>query len=183
MIGNVGIFARNAVAPVYRFIGRHVAQPLHRAITRGKDASPYRNNPYHRFVARRDYFKDVANQADVANGKSHPIRNYVMSNINSIARYKQGNEAVLKAGAYDIQDNLKRQEMQKMGRSFYNTKRAELESQITALEDEITKHGEAENLEEAKNKLNAKKALLNRLDEYIVTLNTTGKITDISGCG
>lgn len=179
MIGNVGIFARNAVAPVYRFIGRHVAQPLHRAITRGKDASPYRNNPYHRFVARRDYFKDVANQADVANGKSHPIRNYVMSNINSITRYKQGNEAVLKAGAYDIQDNLKRQEMQKMGRSFYNTKKIELESQITALEDEITKHGEAENLEEAKNKLNAKKALLTRLDEYIVTLNTTGKITDI----
>lgn len=179
VIGNVGIFARNAVAPIYRFIGRNIAQPLHRAITRGKDASPYRNNPYHRFVARRDYFKDVANQADVANGKSHPIRNYVMSNINSIARYKQGNEAVLKAGAYDIQDNLKRQEMQKMGRSFYNTKRAELESQITALEDEITKHGEAENLEEAKNKLNAKKALLNRLDEYIVTLNTTGKITDI----
>lgn len=179
VLGNAGIFARNAVAPIYRFIGKNIAQPLHRVITRGKDASPYRNNPYHRFVARRDYFNDIANQRDISAGESHPIRNYVMSNINSIARYKQGNEAVLKAGAYDIQDNLKRQEMQKMGRSFYNTKKIELESQITALEDEITKHGEAENLEEAKNKLNAKKALLTRLDEYIVTLNTTGKITDI----
>ena len=69
LVGNAGIFARNAVAPIYRFIGRNVAQPLHRVVTRGKDASPYRNNPYHRFVARRDYFKDISSQNDLANGK------------------------------------------------------------------------------------------------------------------
>ena len=179
VIGNAGIFARNAVAPIYGFIGRNIAQPLHRVIIRGKDASPYRNNPYHRFVARRDYFNDIANQQDISTGERHPIRNYLMSNVQAITKYNQGNEAVLKAGAYDIQDNLKRQEMQRLGRDFYNTKKSELESQITSLETEINNHGDAENLEEAKNKLNAKKALLTRLDEYIVTLNTTGKITDI----
>ena len=52
---------RNIVAPAYRFVGRFVAQPIHRLVTRGKDASPYRNNVYHRMIARREYFQDIAN--------------------------------------------------------------------------------------------------------------------------
>ena len=61
---NVGIFARNLVAPVYRFIGKHVAQPIHRAIYGDKVASPYKNNPFHRMVARMDYFADQARKRD-----------------------------------------------------------------------------------------------------------------------
>lgn len=179
IVGNAGIFARNLVAPVYRFIGKNIAQPLHRVITGGRDASPYRNNPYHRFVARRDYFKDVARQADVANGKNHPIRNYLMSNVNAMVKYRDGNEAVLNAGAYDIQSNLKQQELQKIERDFLNSKKTELESQITFLENEIANHADAQNLVDAKTKLTSKKALLQNIERSIASVNTTGKIIDI----
>lgn len=176
---NANILIKNAAGPAYRFVGRHVAQPLHRAITRGKDASPYRNNPYHRFVARRDYFKDIAKQNDIANGKNHPIRNYITSNANAVLKYKSGNESVLKAGAYDIQDNLKKQETQRMVVDFYNTKKSEIESQITALENEINSHQDAENISEAQTRLNSKRAILSQIEQSIITAHTTGKITDI----
>lgn len=179
IVANAGIFARNLVAPVYRFIGRNVAQPLHRLVTRGKDASPYRNNPYHRFVARRDYFKDIAKQEDEANGKKHPIKNYFMSNINAVAKYKVGNEAVLKAGAYDIQSNLKEQELQRMELDFLNTKKSELEAQITFLENEIANHADAQNISEANQKLNIKRSILQNIEQNIISVNTTGKIIDI----
>lgn len=177
--GNIGIFARNLVAPVYRFIGRNVAQPVHRLITGGKDASPYRNNPYHRFVARRDYFKDTARENDLVNGKNHPLRNYFMSNINAVAKYNEGNEAVLNAGAYDIQKNLTQQEMQRVGFNLLNRNKTELESQITLLENEIANHGDAKNIEEAKNRLTSKKNLLKRIEQSIDSVKTTGKIADI----
>lgn len=179
LLGNAGIFARNLVAPVYRFVGKNVAQPLHRLITRGKDASPYRNNPYHRFVARRDYFKDIATQNDLANGKNHPIRNYFMSNINAVVKYKDGNEAVLNAGAFDIQNNLKEQELQRVELDFLNTKKLELESQITLLENEIANHADAQNLADAQNRLNSKKRLLQNIEQSIISVNTVGKIIDI----
>jgi len=179
LVGNAGIFTRNLLAPVYRFIGRNVAQPIHRLITRGKDASPYRNNPYHRFVARRDYFKDIAKQNDIANGKNHPIRNSLISNLRAMANYKKGNTAVLNAGAYDIQKNLKNQELQNIQIDFLNNKKTELESQITFLENEIANHSNASNLSEVQSKLQAKKALLQRLDRNIVSVSTIGKIVDI----
>lgn len=179
IIGNAGILARNIVAPVYRFAGKYVAQPIHRAITRGNDASPYRNNPYHRFVARRNYFKDVAKQNDMASGKNHPMRNYMMSNVRAITKYKDGNKAVLNAGAYDIQDNLKKQEIQNIGRSFYESKRTELENQIATLENEINNHKDAQNIIDAQKRLQTKKAILKQVEANIITLNTTGKITDI----
>lgn len=179
LVGNAGIFARNLVAPAYRFVGKYVAQPLHRAITRGKDASPYRNNPYHRFVARRDYFKDIARQEDLANGKNHPIRNYFTSNIKAVAQYKEGNEAVLNAGAYDIQNNLKQQEIQRIEREFLNSKKTELEAQITLLENEISNHSDAKNIGAAEAKLNSKRALLQSVEQSLISVNTTGKIIDI----
>lgn len=179
VVGNVGIFARNLVAPVYRFVGRNVAQPLHRLITRGKDASPYRNNPYHRFVARRDYFKNVATQADAAEGRNHPIRNYIMSNVNAVLKYRDGNEAVLNAGAYDIQNNLKQQELQRAQLDFLNQKKSELETQISFLENEIANHADAKNLADAQTKLASKKATLQRIEQGIISVNTTGKIIDI----
>lgn len=178
-VGNVGIFARNLVAPVYRFVGRNVAQPLHRLITRGKDASPYRNNPYHRFVARRDYFKDIATQNDSASGKNHPIRNYFMSNIRAVANYREGNEAVLNAGAFDIQTNLKQQELQRAQLNFLNQKKSELESQISFLENEIANHADAKNITDAQAKLTSKKAILQKIEQGIISVNTTGKIIDI----
>ncbi len=179
VVGNVGIFARNIVAPAYRFVGKYVAQPLHRVITRGKDASPYRNNPYHRFVARRDYFKDVSNENDAATGKRHPIRNYIMSNVNAIAKYKDGNEAVLKAGAFDIQENLKMKETQRLTVDFYNSKKIDLESKIATLEELINNHPDAENIVEAQNDLTRKRAMLSRVNDQLHIASTSGKITDI----
>ena len=122
---NVGIFARNVVAPVYRFGGKFVAQPIHRLVTRGKDASPYRNNFYHRMVARREYFAEQARARDAAetqervqeaieNGQNpddvkpvrHSVRNWVSARWNAIFKSKEGNKAVLNAGEHDIQENI-----------------------------------------------------------------------------
>lgn len=178
-VANAGIFARNIVAPVYRTIGKYVAQPLHRMITGGKDASPYRNNPYHRFVARRDYFKANAAQNDQVIGKNHPIKNYVMSNVNAVLKYKVGNEKVLNAGTYDIQNNLKKKEIQKIGISFYSGKKSELERQILALENSINANGNAKNIDDARNALARKRKVLSDIDKIIVTASTTGKITTI----
>ena len=126
---NVAIFARNVVAPVYRVVGKFIAQPFHRLVTRGKDASPYRNNFYHRMVARREYFAEQARARDaqetqelvqeaIANGERpedvkpvrHTIRNWAAARWNAIFKSKEGNKAVLNAGEHDIQQNIIQQE-------------------------------------------------------------------------
>ena len=104
-VANVGIFTRNIVAPAYRFVGKYVGQPLHKLITRNSDASPYRNNIYHRMVARRDYFEAEARKQDAIETArlramasdpsrvrpvSHPIRNAISSRYKAIVNYKEG---------------------------------------------------------------------------------------------
>ncbi len=179
VVGNVGILAKNIVAPVYRFIGRTVAQPLHRLRTRGRDASPYKNNPYHRFVARRDYFNDVANQNNTRSSVVRSLGTMLMSNVRAIFRYQEGNEAVLKAGSFDIQENLKEQEMQNTMSSFLYTRKAELETQIRNLENAIQSSPYAPNIVEARNRLTEKRNKLADINNRISNLGNEEKITDI----
>lgn len=179
-VGNAAIFARNLVAPIYRLVGRTVAQPLHRLRTRGRDASPYKNNPYHRFVARRDYFNDMAVQQALDQGtKIHPFLNMIMSNIRSITKYQEGNEAVLKAGAYDIQENLKEQETHRVLGEFLTSRKTELEQQITTLEQEIQAHLNATNIQEAQAQLAQKRNLLITVNANLDRLQQREKIRDI----
>ena len=100
---------RNLVSPIYRGIGRYIAQPLHRLIINGKDASPYKNNWYHRMVARREYFGEINSNQN----PGHPIMNAIKSRVEAFTKATQGNEAVLRAGAADIRDNIISQEREK----------------------------------------------------------------------
>lgn len=140
-VGNIGIFARNAVAPVYRVVGRYVAQPIHRLVTRGRDASPYRNNFYHRMVARRDYFEEM-------NNRNHPgenIRNFIRTRVQAITRADEGNEAVLRAGAADIRQNIMNQEYNRALVQNMDARVAAFDAQIQALNDALTQDPSAAN--------------------------------------
>ena len=171
---NVGIFARNVVAPVYRVIGKYVAQPIHRAIMNGRDGSPYRNNFYHRMLARRDYFADQARQEDDAetlrriqeapeeekdNVKrvSHPVKNWFTSRFNAIFKSKEGNEAVLRAGAHDIQTNIIDQAKQQSILTALGKNRDELYGQIYDLEQALAANPNAKNAEQVRAAIEAKK--------------------------
>lgn len=141
VILNAGILARNIVAPVYRVVGRFVAQPIHRLITRGRDATPYRNNIFHRMVARRNYFADKAN----TDNPGHPFRNAIAARFNSVFRAAEGNEAVLRAGAKDIADNIKAQESESAIIRTLDTTIHEFEVQIHDLETALSANPYAAN--------------------------------------
>lgn len=166
-VGNVGIFARNLVSPVYRVVGRYVAQPLHRAITRGRDASPYRNNWYHRMVARRDYFEEHNNNQN----PGHPIRNAIKSRADAIFKSQEGNEAVLRAGAADIRANITNQEREIALIQNLTTRRDEFNAQIEQLEQEILNRPRAVNIVQVRNALQNKIAERDRLNSLIESHN------------
>lgn len=188
---NVGIFARNLVAPVYRFIGKHVAQPIHRAIYGDKIASPYKNNPFHRMVARRDYFADQARKRDEeatdrkmkeaqvgeqVKPVRHPIRNWASSRFNAIFKAREGNEAVLRAGAYDIQENLKAQNMQRLKIEAYKNHIQDLGRQLTELQAQLDANPNVANANLVKQAIEQRKQLMLQEQEEIDRYDKGGKI-------
>ena len=99
-VGNAAKFVRNHVtAPINKFIGSKIVSPIYAKVTEADDPSNvaglYSNKLTHRYVARREYFE--------SQGKG-----YFSSRFNSIFKAKEGNKAILAAGAYDIQESLKR---------------------------------------------------------------------------
>lgn len=188
---NVGIFARNLVAPVYRFIGKHVAQPIHRAIYGDKVASPYKNNPFHRMVARMDYFADQARKRDEeatdrkmkeaqvgeqVKPVRHPIRNWASSRFNAIFKAREGNEAVLRAGAYDIQENLKAQNMQRLKIEAYKNHIQDLGRQLTELQAQLDANPNVANADLVKQAIEQRKQLMLQEQEEIDRYDKGGKI-------
>jgi hypothetical protein len=95
-VGNAGKFVRNNVtAPINKFVGSKIVSPIYGKVV-GVDykvAGLYSNKRSHRYVARREYFE--------SQGKG-----YFSSRWNSIFNAKEGNKAILSAGAYDIQQSL-----------------------------------------------------------------------------
>ena len=169
-IVNVFIFGRNLVAPVYRFIGRHVAVPIHKLIYGNSDPSPFRNNFYHRMVARRDYFSDENNRTN----PGHPIINAIKARGQAIFNYKKGNEAVLRAGAADIRRNTEQQLREKLLISNLAQQSRELTTQINFLRTEIANHPRATNIAEAQTALNDKIAKKQRIDNRLGKLKADG---------
>ncbi len=172
---NVGILARNIVAPVYRGVGKFVAQPIHKLVKGNKDASPYKNNMYHRMLARREFFEEQAKEKDrietlklmqeagendEVKPVQHPIKNYVSSRFNAIFNPKKGNEAVLRAGLADIKKNIIEQEKSRVLRSKISSDIRSLNEQVEFLENEMKNHPNARNIEQVKNSLNEKKEKL-----------------------
>ena len=184
---NTGILARNIVAPVYRGIGRFVVQPIHRLVTGGKDASPYKNNAYHRMVARRDYFLDEARRRDEAatqakrNAASdpskvkpvkHTIRNVLEARIKAITQAKKGNEAVLRAGAADIRRNIREQEGE-LGWVIGARKQvADLRRQINQLNQEIAARPYASNRAEVEAAIQSKRQLMADVEKKLAEIKT-----------
>lgn len=97
-VGNAGKFVRNNVtAPINRLIGKAVS-PAYALLTGAKDdrvAGLYANKRTHRYVARREYYQSQG-------------QGFFKSRFNSIFHAKEANQAILNAGAYDIQESLRR---------------------------------------------------------------------------
>lgn len=97
-VGNAGRFIRNhTTAPINKFIGSKIVAPIYGAVTgvnKGNVAGLYSNKFTHRYVARREYF--------ASQGKG-----YFASRFNSIFKAKEGNKAILSAGAHDIKESIK----------------------------------------------------------------------------
>lgn len=189
---NAGILMRNIAAPVYRFIGKNVAKPLHRAITRGKDASPYKNNAYHRMVARRDYFSAVAKKRDddetlqlrraaadpnSVNPVRHPFRNAIEARFKAIFRAAEGNEAVLRAGAADIKRNIVEQERNTVIVNALNVQIREYETQIRSLEDQLRRNPTVSNKDEVEAAITSKRSSLDSVRNNLNIILKNGPIT------
>ena len=169
---NVGIFGRNLVAPIYRFLGTHVAVPIHKMIHGDSDPSPFRNNLYHRMVARRDYFTAENNRTN----PGHPFVNAVKARAQAIFRAEKGNEAVLRAGAKKKKKNTEDQLKQKLLISNSARQSAELARQITELNAQIAAHPNAANIAAARQAVIDKTNTKARIDRRIARLqaNTIG---------
>ena len=188
---NAGILMRNIVAPVYRFIGKNIAKPLHRAITRGKDASPYKNNAYHRMVARRDYFADMARRRDEEeterlraaatdpasiNPVRHPFKNALEARFKALFRVEEGNEAVLRAGAADIKRNIINQERNTVLVNALNVQIREYEMQIRTLQDSLRRNSSASNKPEVEAAIISKQNALANARRNLDTIIQNGPI-------
>ena len=138
-VGNVAKFIRNhTTAPISKFIGTYVVAPVYGAITKPKDnvAGLYSNKISHRYVARREYF--------AAQGKG-----YFSSRFNSIFNAKEGNKAILSAGAYDIQQSI-RTKYQQIAEQDAVRKQTEfmsksLDERIAMIEADMEKASDPEN--------------------------------------
>ena len=188
---NAGILARNIVAPVYRGVGRFVAQPIHRLVTGGRDASPYRNNSYHRMVARRDYFLDEARKRDEQATEArrrtatdpnsvkpvrHPIRNILEARTKAIFKARKGNEAVLRAGAADIRKNIREQEGDRSWIIAASRQVADLRRQINALNQELITRPYAKNKAEVQAAIQRKTQLMNQIEQKLIKTKTIGTV-------
>lgn len=189
-IGNTSIFFRNTItAPIHRVIGRLVAQPIHRLITRGKDASPYKNNIYHRLVARRDYFLDEAQRRDqietqnrISNATdptkikpvNHFIRNGISCRFNAIFKAKKGNEAVLRAGLSDIKENIKQQYSQNILQKTLETQIREYAAQINMLSSMLAQTPNASNSKEVHKVIRERTSKMQTLEQQLHNLSTVG---------
>lgn len=101
-VGNAGKFVRNHVtAPINKFVGSKIVSPIYGKVTGAdhKVKGLYSNKATHRYVARREYYQ--------SQGKG-----FFTSRLNSIFRAKEGNKAILSAGAYDIYESIKQKYVQ-----------------------------------------------------------------------
>jgi len=101
-IGNAGKFVRNHVtAPINKFVGSKIVAPIYGKVTGAdhKVKGLYSNKATHRYVARREYYQ--------SQGKG-----FFSSRFNSIFRAKEGNKAILSAGAYEIYESVRQKYIQ-----------------------------------------------------------------------
>lgn len=123
---NIWLAGRNYIAaPIDKAIGTYMVAPIHRILYNSeKNASGvYKGIASHRYTARKDYFTyeylkklDMENKGREANGQP-PKKPSILKlafgvRLEAIRDYKQGNIAVLSAGAHDIEEDTKRKEQE-----------------------------------------------------------------------
>lgn len=139
-VGNVAKFIRNhTTAPINKAIGKYIVAPIYGAIVKPEErvAGLYSNKRSHRYVARREYF--------ASQGKG-----YFSSRWNSIFNAKEGNKAILSAGAYDIQQSI-RTKYQQLAEQEARRKQTEfagkkLDDQVAMIEADLAKATDPENI-------------------------------------
>lgn len=152
---NVWLAGRNYIAaPIDRAIGTYVVAPVHRILYNSEKNSKgvYKGIPSHRYTARKDYFTheymkelDRENKEREANGK--PPKKPSMLKLafgvrfQAMVNYKQGNIAVLSAGAHDIEQDTLRKEheewLKEARRRSYDKTEAKMYSKIDICKEKI----------------------------------------------
>ena len=97
-VGNGLKWIRNhTTAPINKFIGTMVVSPIYGLITGAdeKEAGLYTNKRMHRYAARREYFQEQG-------------KGFFASRWNAVVNYKEGNAAITSAGAYEIEQEARK---------------------------------------------------------------------------
>ena len=129
-LANVGILVRKyTTAPISRAIGRFVIRPVHELLFDAdqQPAGVYRGQITHRYLARKVYFESLylkaleeENEKRLAEGKELKKINGITlafkPRYQAIVNYREGNIAVLNAGAHDIEvsyEEIKQEQQEK----------------------------------------------------------------------
>lgn len=156
---NVPVFLRNHItAPINKFIGSVIVAPIHRLVYPKEEAisnsTPYGNNRNHRYVARRDYFKDQGN-------------GYFKSRYNALFKREEGDEAVLRAGASDIKSSIKDKYMYEVEKRLQVERIPQdvmaLDEQIRELNDQLSHSANRDEKLELQSQLQSKTEEVNKL--------------------
>ncbi len=117
VLANAGILVRKyTTAPISRAIGKFIIRPVHELLFDAdqQPAGVYRGQRTHRYLARKVFFEsqylkelEEENERRLANNEPlKKINGLVLAfkpRLQAIFQYREGNIAVLNAGAYDIE--------------------------------------------------------------------------------
>lgn len=148
---NVFLFGRNNIsAPLHKLAGTYIAAPIHKLLfdSEKKASGLYKNKRTHRYEARKDYFEQMIleeeKEKEQKTGKFKlALKLAFLPRIKSIFNYKEGNIAVLSAGANDIADSFNNKEVLRIQKakldSELNKESEDINEKINSLQKEFVK--------------------------------------------
>ena len=157
---NTLIGLRNGMSYIYKGIGTHVVSPISSQF-RKNDATPYRNNPYHRMVARREYFEEV-------NSVKHPNQNFIniiRSRVQAITNAKEGNKATINAKKREIFDNVTEKKKKELLTNTYKQDIDAYDQQIRDLENSLKTSKRVKNQNDVIKAIQSKKRKKKNLED------------------
>lgn len=148
---NALFFVRNNVrAPINRFLGRGVSRAYSTVFK--ANTGLYDSKPSHRYKARRDYFYNKDKQRIEQNGKRLiPFVTLWKARVNSILKYKEGNNEILKAGESSIKASVERIQKTK----YLANKYSAVNEHIKYLKEKLFMVSDSEEIENIKQNLSA----------------------------
>ena len=162
---NIFLFGRNNIsAPIHKIVGTYIAAPIHKLLFDSEKhaAGLYKNKRTHRYEARKDYFEQMLleeeSQKEEKTGKfKFALKLIFGTRFKAIFNYKEGNIAVLSAGANDIADSFNNREVLRVQKEKLDYKlKVEAESikqKIGALQRKIAKEQDQDVIKEMEEKI------------------------------